>query len=233
MVKYLTTEENKMRVSRHRLLVHALSLFLIIGLSTAAFADDIYIEDQTIFHNYIDGSGLHGSIDMKSLGILIYSAVHGDIDLELGEYINSEDLWSIQVSWRTPLRGLKVGGTYFNSESNLTGKLSLGDKTPGTPGYHASASYRFTDWFESEIYYTKFYNDSDEKNSNNFDSDYNDWQEDLSLNTRFDLKKFLTIKLGVTFKDYTSDKNGIAPVPVEIDLDRNRIIYQFKATLAF
>jgi len=60
-----------MRKSGQRLLSYALTLFLIIGLGAAALANDIYIEDESTFYNYVDGSGLRGSIDMKSLGTLI------------------------------------------------------------------------------------------------------------------------------------------------------------------
>ena len=66
----------------------------------------------------------------------------------------------------------------------LTGRLNI-------EGYYAGASYRFTDWLETGVYYSIYYPDADDRDGKTLETtgqpDYNAWLKDLAMSVRFDL----------------------------------------------
>ncbi len=97
--------------------------------------EGVYSELDRLNFNFVDGFGLYGSVDMSVAGILNYQTVYGDANLDVeGDTkaagltsfdVETEDLFTIQILWETPLEGLKVGGTYLQTEAHLTGNLDM------------------------------------------------------------------------------------------------------------
>ncbi len=72
--------------------------------------------------------------------------------------------------------------------------------------FYAQISYRFTDWFEAGTYYSVFYSDrhdrSGHKEAAQFGTpDYNGWQKDFAISTRFDITEYWLFKLEFHFMD--------------------------------
>jgi hypothetical protein len=57
-----------------------------------------------------------------------------------------------------------------------------------SPGWYISGSYRFTDWFETGMYYSEIYVDDDDKNGTKtpFSPVYKAYLKDTCLSMRFD-----------------------------------------------
>ncbi len=85
-------------------------------------------------------------------------------------------------------------------------------------GYYISLIYSFTDIFEAGLYYSIFYQDENIKDGANLQTfgdimrsfgqvgfhDYNAWQKDIALTTRFNISENWTIKLEGHFIDGTA-----------------------------
>ncbi len=74
--------------------------------------------------------------------------------------------------------------------------------------FYAQISYRFTDWFEAGAYYSVFYLDRHDRAGHkdaalNGTPDYNAWQKDLTISTRFDITENWLFKLEYHFIDGT------------------------------
>lgn len=66
-------------------------------------------------------------------------------------------------------------------------------------GYYASVSYRFTDWFESGISYSIWYNNKNNRDGSKYPleglPEFYGWQKDLAISTRFDVTPQWLIKV--------------------------------------
>ena len=103
-------------------------------------------------------------------------------------------------------------------------------------GYYGLISYRFADWLEAGAYYSVFYNDADDHDGSEqlasglIGVDYEAWQKDLALSTRFDITDSWLVKLEVHFMDgvalarYTENPEG---------LDEDWTLYAVKTTFNF
>ncbi len=95
----------------------------------------VYSELDRNNYNFIDGFGLYGNIDMSVAGVLNYQTVLGDANLDAEGYgaspglsyfeVETENLFTLQLFWETPLEGLKLGGTYLQSDAHLDGNQDM------------------------------------------------------------------------------------------------------------
>ncbi len=90
-----------------------------------------------------------------------------------------------------------------NSTTYLPGFLGGTTKTESEfrpDSFYAKVSYRFTDWFEAGAYYSVFYADRHDRAGHKEAAlygtpDYNSWQKDLTISTRFDITENWLFKL--------------------------------------
>jgi len=100
--------------------------------------------------------------------------------------------------------------------------------------YYGLLSYRFTDWFETGVYYSVDYPDKTDRDGEKRVAeglpDFTAWQKDLALSTRFDINDFWLIKLEIHFID------GVALCPEIANpdgFDKNWTLFAFKTTFSF
>ena len=105
-------------------------------------------------------------------------------------------------------------------------------------GFYGLLTYRFTDWFEAGAYYSVFYSDANDHDgserlaSGEIGEDYEAWQKDLALSTRFDINEYWLVKLEVHFMD------GVAlarqtEIPEEGFNEEDWVLYAIKTTFNF
>ena len=107
-------------------------------------------------------------------------------------------------------------------------------------GWYVNGAYRFLDWFELGLGYSEYYPDKDDKDGDSFEDsswnptpDYQAWQKDVTLCTRFDITDNLIFKLeghlinGVAAV-FLSDNKGDAN-----KLDKNWNMVAAKLTYVF
>ena len=108
--------------------------------------------------------------------------------------------------------------------------------TDSGEGWFISASYRFTDWFAAETYYSELYPNTANKDGAEYVADGRDdflaWQKDISFTGRFDVNDNWLIKVGVTFSDGLA-AGYAADYPIAGIADQNWILYQLKTTVSF
>jgi hypothetical protein len=82
------------------------------------------------------------------------------------------------------------------------------NKKLDTEGYYVGASYRFKDWLESEMYYSVYYPDKDDKTGANINTSitprYSAWLKDTCLAFRFDITDNWVFKLESHLMDGTA-----------------------------
>lgn len=119
--------------------------------------------------------------------------------------------------------------------------INNGDKWDNyAEGWYVNAAYRFLDWFEVGLGYSEYYPNKDDKEGRSFEAsawnptpDYQAWQKDITLCTRFDLTENLIFKLEGHLIDgvaavFTSDNGGDAN-----NLDKNWNLVAAKLTYVF
>ena len=78
--------------------------------------------------------------------------------------------------------------------------------------YYLSATYRFTDFFELGSYYMAYYADKDNHHQAKPGyPEYNAWQKDLALTTRFDINNYIVLKCEGHYLNGTNTLNDVVP----------------------
>ncbi len=105
-------------------------------------------------------------------------------------------------------------------------------------GWYLSSSYRFCDWFATEISYSEYYDDSDDKdgNSSKFkgtpgNENFYAWQKIWSINARFDINDYWSFKAGVNLNNGMA--TGLGFQNNEAPNEEDWILYQLKTTVSF
>ncbi len=72
--------------------------------------------------------------------------------------------------------------------------------------YYGSSSYRFSDWFETGVYYSVFYKDRDDRDGTGtpYDPPFSAYQKDACLTFRFDMNDYWVFKLEGHLMDGTA-----------------------------
>jgi hypothetical protein len=103
-----------------------------------------------------------------------------------------------------------------------------------TEGYYLSASYRFTDWLEVGSCYSVLYPDRNDKKGNSYEKiggkDFQAWQKDFAVSTRFDINEYWLLKLEAHAVD------GAAGLPISDNsdgFDRRSFLFAAKLTFSF
>jgi len=115
-----------------------------------------------------------------------------------------------------------------------------------TEGYYVNGMYRFTNWFETGLYYSVYYPDKNNKSGkkdldNNGVRDFNPihsaWQKDTCLSFRFDLSNNWIFKLEGHVLEGTAvmmkAHNTVDYNPADIDLNKNWLLFGAKFTYSF
>ena len=136
---------------------------------------------------------------------------------------------SLEYTWED----LVVAAEY--QETRLTNRDNIQGNTPvHLMGWYFSTAYRFNDWFASEIYYSEFYRNIDDKNGEWLEAlgypGYYAWQKDWSFNFRFDITDNFLLKAGFMLKDGLGVTEAAVPASLS---ERYWKLYQLKATAYF
>ena len=136
---------------------------------------------------------------------------------------------SLEYTWED----LVVAAEY--QETRLTNRDNIQGNTPvHLMGWYFSTAYRFNDWFASEIYYSEFYRNIDDKNGEWLEAlgypGYYAWQKDWSFNFRFDITENFLLKAGFMLKDGLGVTESAVPASLS---ERYWKLYQLKATAYF
>jgi len=84
------------------------------------------------------------------------------------------------------------------------GLLGTGQpKKKSSEGWYVSASYRFTDWFESGLSYSEYYPDADNKEGEEKreGDKFTSWLKTTTLSARFDINDYWLLKLEASYND--------------------------------
>ncbi len=87
------------------------------------------------------------------------------------------------------------------------GGLPQGDGPPKitSEGWYVSASYRFTDWFETALSYSEYYPNADDKDgeikNDHGGHPFMSWLKTTTLSTRFDINDYWVLKLEASYND--------------------------------
>ncbi len=104
-----------------------------------------------------------------------------------------------------------------------------------TEGYYLSASYRCKDWLEIGSYYSILYPNKDDKEGRLYEeiggNDFQGWQKDFAVTTRFDINEYWLLKLEAHAID------GAASSLLKADntdgYDRRYFLFAAKVTFSF
>jgi hypothetical protein len=100
--------------------------------------------------------------------------------------------------------------------------------------YYISATYRFNDFFELGAYYAAYFADKDNhhKASPSF-PEYNAWQKDLALTTRFDITKNIILKFEGHHLNGTNSLGDVVPAEQVKQGQENWFMFATKLTFGF
>jgi len=86
-------------------------------------------------------------------------------------------------------------------------------------GWYVSASYRFTDWFETALSYSEYYPNADDKDGEarkDHGHAFMSWLKTTTLSTRFDINDYWVLKLEASYNDGFGGIN-LADNPEELE----------------
>jgi hypothetical protein len=132
-------------------------------------------------------------------------------------------------------RYLDVPDQKFTFQHALYGTTTVISDIPST-GWYVSGSYRFTDWFAAEMYYSEIYPDDNDRDGSRFTAkgqdDFLAWQKDICLTARFDVTENWILKAGMTL---SNGLGGGFPTdyPEAGTASEDWIMYQLKVTFVF
>ena len=135
---------------------------------------------------------------------------------------------SLEYTWKDLIITTEYQETRLTNRDNMRGNIPV-----HLMGWYLSTAYRFNDWFASEIYYSEFYRNNDDKQGKLLPlgiPDYYAWQKDWSFNFRFDITDNFIVKAGVMLKDGFGVTESAVPVSLS---ERYWTLYQLKATAYF
>ncbi len=102
-------------------------------------------------------------------------------------------------------------------------------------GWYILASYRFTDWFATEVSYSEYWTDQNDKkgetlNASSVPMGLYGYQNTLSLNARFDINDYWIIKAGVNFNEGFGTGYSFQQ---DEELKKDWTLYQLKTSVSF
>jgi hypothetical protein len=96
-----------------------------------------------------------------------------------------------------------------------------------TEGYYASMAYRFTDWFETGIYYAEY--DPNTESGAAFTPDHSGWLKDICLSTRIDVMDNWVIK----FEGHAMNGTAVLMSSNNTDKKEDWMMFGTKVTFSF
>jgi len=136
------------------------------------------------------------------------------------------------------LLDLILASEYYENETPsefLISGNAVGGSTVDGQGWYLSASYRFNDWFATEVSYSEKYPDKQDQEGARFsgapgDERFYAWQDIWSVNTRFDINRYWTFKAAVNFNDGMALANNYQNLE---GARQNWVLFQLKTTVTF
>lgn len=104
---------------------------------------------------------------------------------------------SAEYVWNNLLLVAEYIRTAFDRDDNNNADFPylMGNVKQETDGWYAGAAYRFTHWLEIGGYYSKLYNNVDDRGGDAYDPDHRAWLKDMCLSVLFDINEYLAVKL--------------------------------------
>lgn len=176
------------------------------------------------------GSYLEGEANIDG----VHAASGLDATLDISDYY--EWTASAEYTWENLILTGEFRRTRNHNQKFYVNNNVVDQNTRRGEGWYLSSSYRLSDWFAAEVYYSELYSSRDDKDGDRYialgQDDFLAWQKDIAVTGRFDINDNWIIKTGVTFSDglaggFDSD------YPVAGDADKNWILYSFKSTVSF
>jgi hypothetical protein len=140
--------------------------------------------------------------------------------------------WATVYSLEYTFENFKAASGYCLQNTKA---ILVSENSYDAEGYYLSAAYRFTDWLEIGSYYSIYYPNKDDKDGNIFlqrgDKDFQAWQKDFAVTTRFDINSYWLLKLEAHAID------GAASSLLKADntdgFDRRYFLFAAKVTFSF
>ncbi len=113
---------------------------------------------------------------------------------------------SLEYSWRNLILSAEYAEDDYQTHMNIEEMTQPeGNDSPKvtTEGWYVSASYRFTDWFETGLSYSEYYPDTDDKHGDRKrpGDEFMSWLKVTTLSTRFDINEYWILKLEASYND--------------------------------
>jgi len=189
---------------------------------------------KTKFTAYdVQGMEADGNITVTLMdGSIVNSAVTYEL-AEKNGYVAS-----LEYTWKNLILAAEYSEDNYQikrdmeAEIQAQGNLPEGETLPeenpppreGPPkktseGWYVSASYRFTDWFETALSYSEYYPDKDDKDGDtkkDHEHAFMSWLKTTTLSTRFDINDYWVLKLEASYNDGFGGIN-LADNPEELE----------------
>lgn len=176
------------------------------------------------------------NIDLKVLGTLsknLGSAKMGDAVIA-----DSPDFGKITYTLEYTWKDFVLAAEY--SRQNFTRIIRIPGTDPNKQerefdGFYVSASYRFSDRFETGVYYSVFYKDRDDRDGTRtpYNPPFSAYHKDACLSFRFDPNDHWTFKL----EGHLMDGTGLCYIQDNLDENKlqnyTRLWYLFAAKMTF
>jgi hypothetical protein len=139
-------------------------------------------------------------------------------------------VYSAEYSWEN----LKLAAAYRMQNTKSHWSVSISDNDVDAEGYYFSAAYRFTNWLEIGSYYSVLYPNKDDKDGNSYKqrggNDFQAWQKDFAVTTRFDINEYWVLKLEAHAFDGVA---GLLASDNTDGFDRRSFLFAAKVTFSF
>lgn len=205
------------------------------GLSLTSVNVNYVYGGRVKWYTPVNGLLFAGTIQRGDIDYKATHETHGEGDLTTPDVI----FWIASAEYS--LGNLTASSEYSQMDFNMdldfqTLPMTLENKNE-TESWYVMLSYRFNKWFEAGTYYSVYYPNRNDKNGRTQDDglivypDYNGWQKEIVISTRFDINDNWLFKFETHFID------GIAlTIPADNDYScdkRDWILFAVKTTFNF
>jgi hypothetical protein len=144
------------------------------------------------------------------------STVNSAVTYELKE--KNGYVASLEYTWKNLILAAEYSEDNYQIEKDMEAQIQAQGNPPegGVPptgdgppkmtseGWYVSASYRFTDWFETALSYSEYYPNADDKDGEarkDHEHAFMSWLKTTTLSTRFDINDYWVLKLEASYND--------------------------------
>ncbi len=167
---------------------------------------------KTKFTAYdVEGMEADGNITVTMMD---GSTVNSAVTYELAE--KNGYVLSLEYIFKNLILAAEYSEDNYQIKTDMEAQIQAQGNPPegGTPpgdgppkmtseGWYISASYRFTDWFETALSYSEYYPNADDKDGQRKreGDKFTSWLKTTTLSTRFDINDYWVLKLEASYND--------------------------------